>query len=278
MMRQLALIINKNIPTSDIHHATDLLWDSPTSLTNLHSLSENGIRVTFWISKALVLRLAQIDEVLSHLLPLLSDADYGQPAARGFSILLAPDELLSKENGAVIRLLAKQRVFNICVPRLASEFRSAEPAVKPNYLVALSGILKNVPTSVLMPEIDTLLPLLLQSLDLPEADVKAATIETLVTILIENASVVESQVSSLVTRLLAAASNRRLSSPKTRLAALQCLRIFPGKIKDSTLLPLRGKVTWALAKDVLDDPKRSVRKEAIDCRAKWLSMDEPESE
>lgn len=279
ILRQLALVINKNLSSSSMHHATELLWASSTGLLNQQPLPENTIRTIFWISKALVLRLAHTEEVLSHLLPLLADVNHGLPSARGFSLLLAPDEILCKENGAIIRLLTKQRVFNICVPRLASEFRSADIAVKPNYLIALSGIIKHVPTSVVMPEIDTLLPLLLQSLDLPEQpDVKAATIDALTTIATENPLAVESHVSSLVTRLLTAASDRTSSPPRTRLAALQCLRILPGRIKDSTLLPFRGKVAWALAKGVLDDPKRAVRREAIECRAKWLGMDEPESE
>jgi len=29
---------------------------------------------------------------------------------------------------------------------------------------------------------------------------------------------------------------------------------------------------------VLDDPKRTVRKEAVDCRSAWLNMDEPEED
>ncbi|KAL8832121.1 MAG: hypothetical protein Q9191_000443 [Dirinaria sp. TL-2023a] len=279
LVRQLALVVNKNLPSSSVHYATELLWAPSTGLLHQQNLLENTIRTIFWISKALILRLAHTEEVLSHLLPLLSDTDHGLPSARGFSLLLAPDEIISKENGAVIRLLTKQHVFHVCVPRLASDFRSADKLVKPNYLIALSGIIKHVPTSVLMPEIDTLLPLLLQSLDLPDQpDVKAATIDVLTTIATENPSTVESHISSLVTRLLAAASDRKSSPPKTRLAALQCLRILPGRIKDSTLLPFRGKVTWALAKRVLDDPKRAVRREGIECRAKWLGMDEPESE
>ena len=279
ILRQLALVINKNLSSSSMHHATELLWAPSTGLIHQQPLLENNIRTIFWISKALVLRLAYTEEVLSRLLPLLSNPSHGLPSARGFSLLLAPDEILSKENGAVIRLLTKQRLFNICVPRLASEFRSADTAVKPNYLIALSGIIKHVSTSVLMPEMNTLLPLLLQSLDLPEQpDVKAATIDALTTIATENPLALESHISSLVARLLAAASDRKSSPPKTRLAALQCLRILPGRIKDSTLLPFRGKVTWALAKEVLDDPKRAVRREGIECRAKWLGMDEPESE
>ena len=29
---------------------------------------------------------------------------------------------------------------------------------------------------------------------------------------------------------------------------------------------------------VLDDPKRHVRKEGVDCRAAWFNMDEPEDD
>lgn len=278
ILRQISLVINKHLSAPTIDQALNILWGSSTGLLTASKLTENTIRAIFWISKALVLRLANTDQVLSHLLSLLSNLGHGLACARGFSLLLAPDEILSKENGAVIRLLAKQRVFNICVPRLASDFRSAEAHSKPNYLIALSGILAHVPTSVLMPEIDSLLPLLLQSLDLPEADVKAATIDTLTIIVHENPSAVESHTHSLVARLLTAAGDRKGSLAKTRQAALRCLRMFPGKIKESTLLPFRSKVTWDLGKNALDDPKREVRREAIDCRARWLALDEPDSE
>lgn len=272
------MVVNKYLSTSAIDDATDALWGSSTGLLTASPLTDNTIRTIFWISKALVLRLVHTNDVLTHLLSLLPNLDHGLACARGFSLLLAPDEILSKENGATIRLLAKQRIFNICVPRLASDFRTADSRFKPHYLIALSGILAYVPTSVILPEIDTLLPLLLQSLDLPEADIKAATIDTLTTIVVENSSAAEPHTNSLVTRLLAVAADRKSSPSRTRQAALRCLRMFPGKIKESTLLPFRSKVTWGLGKNALDDPRREVRREAIDCRAKWLAMDEPESD
>ena len=136
-----------------------------------------------------------------------------------------------------------------------------------------------------MPEIPTLLPLLLQSLDLdlPDTDVKGATIETLTVILVENPVAVEEHMASLVARLLKAAAARSTETnaggnpPQIRQAALRCLRLAPGKVGDSKLLPLKGKVTWGL-RGCLDDRKRGVRKEAIECRARWLGLDEPDSE
>lgn len=240
-------------------------------------MTENAVRVVFWEAKGLILRLAHTDEVLERLLSLLSSPECGLVSARGFSLLLAPDEVLCKENGASIRLLANQKVFNICVPTIAREFRTAETSIKPNYLIALSGILKHMPTKVVMPEIDTLLPLLLQSLDLEDSDVKAATIQTLAVISQESPEAVEGHMGSLVTRLLRSASNPKASTASVRHNALRCLRIFPGRVKDSTLLPYRNAVTRGLLV-VLDDPKRQVRKEAVECRAAWFNMDEPQSD
>lgn len=64
---------------------------------------------------------------------------------------------------------------------------------------------------------------------------------------------------------------------KVRLTSLRCLRLFPTKIKDSILLPLRAKVVNGLM-PALDDPKRNVRKEAVECKAAWVRLDELDDE
>ena len=248
-----------------------------SGLSQTTNASENAARVVFWIARGLILRLAHTDEILEILLNLLSVRECGVVCARGFRLLLAPDEVLSKENGANIRLLAKQKVFSICMPTVAKEFRIAEPATKSNYLVALSGILKHMPTGVVMPEVDTLLPLLLQSLDLEDSDVKIATIQTLTTMSQENPKAVDGHVGSLVSRLLRCVTYPEVKSVHVRLNALRCLRTFPGRAKGSTLLPYKNKVTKSLL-NVLDDPKRHIRKEGVESRKAWFSMDEPESD
>ena len=64
---------------------------------------------------------------------------------------------------------------------------------------------------------------------------------------------------------------------KVRSASLRCLQTFPGKVKDSALLPYRKAVIRGLL-TVLDDPKRAVRKNAVDCRSKWFDLDEPDED
>lgn len=213
ILGQIALITNKFLTLDEIHYATELVWNSSKGLLRTMTLSESSIRVSFWIAKGLILRLTQTEEVLKRLMSLLSDADFGLTCGRGFGVLLAPDKIVSKENGASIRLLAKQKVFNYCIPRIAQDIRQVEKSMKPNYLTALSGILQNMPSEILMSEIDALLPLLLQSLDLEDADVKAATIESLIIICQDNLKATEEHMTSLVNRLLRCTSNEGTNKP-----------------------------------------------------------------
>ena len=202
ILRQIALITNKFLQPTEIQYATDVLGEITKGLFKTESSTENSVRVLFWISKALILRLAKTEEVLEQLLSLLSHNRLGLATGRGFSILLAPDELVSKANGANIRLLANQKVFNYCIPRFAQSIRQAQGSAKRNYLIALSGILKYMGTDVLMSDVDTLLPLLLQSLDLEASEVKSATIETLIVIGQQSMQAIEGHISSVVSRLL----------------------------------------------------------------------------
>ncbi len=205
ILRQIALITNKFLPPTQIHYTMDILRDTTNSLVENKDVAENTVRVLFWIAKALVLRLAETEEVLERLMSLLSDVRIGLSIGRGFGILLAPDELLSKQNGAIIRLLANQRVFTYCIPKLAKFIRQADDLVKRNYLIALSGILKYTGNDILMTDVDTLLPLLLQSLNLEASEVKSATIRTLIIISQQSVRAIEGHVSSVVNRLLESA-------------------------------------------------------------------------
>ncbi|MCJ1370349.1 hypothetical protein MMC20_001562, partial [Loxospora ochrophaea] len=213
VLQQIALMVNKFMPSGDVHLVLEKVQRPKTGLLEINNLSENRIRTVFWIAKGLILRLASADTILECLLALLPNAPHGAVAARGFGFILAPDEIISKTNGATIRLLAKQKVFNLCVPAIAKAFRNAEPSTKPNYLVALSGILTHTPHEIIMQEIDTLLPLLLQSLDLADPEVKAATISTLIIISQDSPVTVEGHISSLVNRLLKAAADPKQNTP-----------------------------------------------------------------
>ncbi|KAI9884489.1 MAG: hypothetical protein M1823_003737 [Watsoniomyces obsoletus] len=241
------------------------------------ALVNNSLNTLFWITKAAVLRNDPLSlPLLTHLRSLLSHPQYGLPTARGFSILVSPHELLSSANFVTIRLLHKQRLFSHCSQELVTAFSKADPPVRPNYLIALAGLLKHLPTEVIMPQLDVLLPLLLQSIDLPDANVKFASLEVLLITLQEAPKTVEGHISSVINRLVASlAPTQSANPPRVRITALRCLQVLPTAFASRTelILPHRR----ALVKNLvisLDDPKRDVRKEAVDCRRAWLRVDE----
>lgn len=313
ILRHVALLVNKFLLKPELGVATSLL-DSllPAETAATESQSPGVIKTTFWLSKALILRLAPTTtQILTSLLALLSSPSEktSTTASRGFGILLKDDDVLSTTNGANIRLLAKQRVFTTLIPLISSKIReinitnnadttaaeSTTEHIKPAHLTALSGILSTISATLVMPELPTLLPLLLQSLDLQTAGsqaVRAATLQTLAIIIRESGVTVIDEcghVQSLVSRLLKTAEHKsfsdgedvKINPPRLRVDALRCLFLLaqPPNAEDapaiaksgkaSPLLPVRNQVLRALG-FVLDDPKRDVRKAAVDARGAWL--------
>lgn len=53
-----------------------------------------------------------------------------------------------------------------------------------------------------------------------------------------------------------------------RAAALRCLAAVPDAVRYETLRGVKAKVVRDLGR-ALDDPLRAVRKEAVECRARW---------
>ncbi|KAJ5801598.1 uncharacterized protein N7518_003666 [Penicillium psychrosexuale] len=316
-LRHLALLVNKFLSKQDVPIAERLI-DSllEGENTELQSLSPPIIRTIFWLSKALILRLAPATtHILTSLLALLSslDQETSATAAQGFSIILGEDDIISATNGATIRLLCRQRLFTTVIPLISTRIREVNIAgtdgshptpkapdhIKPAHLTALAGILSTIPTALVMPELPTLLPLLLQSLDLHTADsvaVRTATLDTLAVIIRDNGVTVIDRcghVQSLATRLLKTTSTNigpgAVNSPRLRADALKCLNLLathqvPGAAANappgiSPLLPVKNQVLRSL-RAVLDDPKRNVRKAAVDARAAWLRCvdDAPDEE
>ncbi|KAI9831394.1 MAG: hypothetical protein M1826_003567 [Phylliscum demangeonii] len=321
LLVQIALVGNKwlasekgsQIVRQTLQRLTRGLHEVSDAATHSQPLAHNSgdacLRILLWLTKGLLLRLdSSVTHFLDLLLALLADPRYGLPTARGFSLLLAPHDLVTDaSNFVTIRRLYKQRLLDHCLPRLAADFRAAassssSSAGKSTYLIALAGILQFAPTPIVMLHVETLLPLLLQTIDLPladhasrsagTADVKAASIDTLAIMVREAPAAVEGHISSLLARLLqacecadAVSSPRTLPPPpppppnpvrtpvRVRSAALACLRLFPSFFRHERLRPHRTRVLKALVR-ALDDPKRDVRKEAVDCRAAWLRMDE----
>ncbi|RMD40313.1 hypothetical protein DV735_g4795, partial [Chaetothyriales sp. CBS 134920] len=301
-LRQVALYVNKHLANPDLDNIHHLLSERRWSLRSPSSHQSFTLRLIFFLTKALILRLApKTNEYLDGLADLLSSdypAEVSKEAAQLFRVILLPDDVLSQTNFAQIRLLAPQRVFQIFAPLISRRFKeSASATERETYLVALSGVLSTVPSEIVMPELPTLLPLLLQSLDLSDQTVKIATLETLAVVITNNPTALEESghVPALTKRLLTCAalvraptsSSKQASPhqtlPRTRRLATRCLTLMPKYMTGSDsrvnpLLALKRDVLQGLTR-VLDDPKRDVRKEAVDARAAWLrSVDDLDDE
>lgn len=140
-----------------------------------------------------------------------------------------------------------------------------------------------------------ILPLILRSLSLPDPTQRSNVISTLNSVLeTQNlaadvdtlihqnaAAMVENLLRSALPDLTGAMETtgvRNVSivpgtladslAQQVRSAALRCLSMFPDVVRHNTLHSQKNAVLRDLGK-ALDDPLRSVRREAVECRAKW---------
>ena len=210
---------------------------------------------------------------------LLSSLDAAPPVgayfAAAFDAILLPSPILTSENNAIVRGLYKQRLFSLCVPVILEKFSAThDQEVKSNYLVALGGILKNVPGDMIMPYIDRLLPFLLQSVESGSEDVKGVSIDVIRIATIESPDAVESHVSGIVKRLLACLEEidgKYRTKVATRCKALKALGVLPKCVRMSVVLPLKKSVLAGLRKSG-EDRSRKVREGVVDCLMVWWKL------
>lgn len=282
-LRQMSLIINKFYSTTALKTCMDPLI-ADLDLLNPDKLDPPRIRIIFACLKGIVLRSSPVLNTLyPTLLSLLSHPKYGSTVAQGFTTLLQPDDLLTKQNHCQILGLHKHKTFALLVPNITKAFKEASAETKPNYLIALSGALRWMPFDIVVEEVHQLITLLLQSLDLKGVDmVKEAAIGTLTSTLIEKPQALEEHTGALISRLLANATVSKDKSvapppPTVRVASLRCLHLVAEKFKEENILRYRRGVVKQLIA-ALDDGKREVRSAAVKCRAKWLEADEADDD
>ncbi|KAK5174391.1 uncharacterized protein LTR77_001471 [Saxophila tyrrhenica] len=281
VLQHISLLINKFINAKAMQATLQSAELEVEALLSAVSPPPNSIGVAFAVTKALLIQgksSALTSEYLQLLLQLLSSPD-GKSVAKRFTSLLAPEEILTKENHCQVSGLYKQKTFSRLVPSLAAAVRSAEPSTKPNYLIALSGILRWLPYSMLSTSLPSLTPPLLQTLDLSspaDQEPKASTLTIFESVLMHDPDTIAEHTASLVTRLLnctAAPAN----IAKVRAKSLQCLALVPKQLKREAVVPYRRQVVKKLMA-CLDDGKREVRAEGVRCRSAWLGLDDVEED
>ncbi|KAJ6669191.1 hypothetical protein lerEdw1_008000 [Lerista edwardsae] len=231
-----------------------------------------ALTLLLWVSKALLLRYHPLTTHLTDkLLVFLGDPVIGPAVGDGFALLMSDSpDVLGKSCHAEVRLMFRQRFFTECVPQLVQGFHTAAPGVKANYLKGLSHILNHLPKPVLVTELPTLLPLLLEALSCPDRVVQLSTLHCLQPLLLDAPHVMSLHIDTLVGKFLSLTDSPTMA---IRIAALQCLHAL-ASLPTLVVIPYKPRVIKALAKP-LDDKKRLVRKEAVTARGEWFLLGTP---
>ena len=280
LLRHITLLINKFANPKEMQAVLrEAGLDVEALLSNEPTAQQ--ISLAFAVIKALLIQgktsalTSAYLQLFLRLIPTLS-----APSARLFTTLLAPDDILTKQNHCVISGLYKQKAFSQLVPPIVEAIRNTpadRTSQKQNHLLALSAILSHLPYSILEPALPTLVAPLLQTLDLQtDQAVKASSLLIFESLLMHSPTLVAEHASSLITRLLNC-TGVGANAAHVRARALQCLALVPKQLKREVVLPYRRQIVKRLMA-VLDDRKRSVRAEAVKARTAWLALEEADEE
>ncbi|RCH99505.1 hypothetical protein CU098_002625, partial [Rhizopus stolonifer] len=232
--------------------------------------SSSALTIYVWVAKALVMRYRKNGiEMTDMILQWIRDTKLGRQASNSFDILIGDDPLcLNNQCFAVISLLYKQKFMNYALPKLLSTFNNASTKdEKSNYLVAIAYLLKNVPRSILMNQLPPLVPLLIESLSFPDTTLKLSTLNMFQFALCEATDIVSKHIITLLPSFISL--TRPEENPmQVRIAALKCIGLVATKVSHTITLPYVKSTLKAIALP-LDDKKRLVRKQAVECRESW---------
>ncbi|KAI0047844.1 ARM repeat-containing protein [Auriscalpium vulgare] len=280
----IAAVVNKRAQDLDSLLFPQLaeFWQSEIQPPNSADSRRLAIGAWTWVSKALLVRShPQALPTIDRLFELFDDDDVNWDAARAVGLIGATDKILTKKNHVVIKILYAQRYANSVLPKLVEGAQSrVDPRRQTAYLVALTSLIKSIPKSAYEHEMPTLMPLLLRGLDLPDTEIRANVIDTLLAAAqsdvsagpkdIKDGSIVAEHATSLTAVMLKNSSVATMADMKVRIAALRYLAVLPRVVRYDVLHPQRSVVLKTLS-IILDDPKRVVRKEAVDARTNWYT-------
>ncbi|WWC73452.1 uncharacterized protein I206_107422 [Kwoniella pini CBS 10737] len=256
----------------------DSIWTKEIQDTSADlEVRQRGLSVYLFIVKALsLLRQPLAYSSLERVIDILSlsnlDTEFVGFAANALGILAQGKGV----GHLTAKLLFAQKLWNFVLPKLIEGDKEANGTGRLVYLVAFASLLPLIPASLCLADLNTILPLILRSLSLPDPQQRSNAIRTLTSIL-ETATdskevdkAIHTHAETMVESLLKSAIKQPKvpTSAKVRSSALSCLSMFPDIIRFEILHKYKSIVIKELGK-TLDDPLRNVRKEAVECRSKW---------
>lgn len=244
------------------------------TLQNATEDAKSTFVILVWVTKSLIIRGHKYGfELLDSIIRLCGSATLGEDAADSFITLLHQDELiLSKSSHATVSILFKQRVFNHCFRKLMDHSESTnilQPDVQTHYLLALVNLIQNIPTQVATNEIRKLMLPIIIALSSHDLKLVSSVLSVAQEIVPNAQETVVQHLGSFIHALLRL--TRFQNSANVRILSLDCLSKMATLGKRETLSPFKPSVIKELSA-ALDDKKRIVRKNAVDCREKWYAI------
>ncbi|XP_050379629.1 MMS19 nucleotide excision repair protein homolog isoform X2 [Argentina anserina] len=251
---------------------------SISELLQIHAIT--GIA---WIGKGLLLigheRVKDVTKIILDCL--MADERVGasvrRTAADAFHILMSDcDVCLNRTFHAKIRPLYKQRFFSTVMPILHSLIvKSDSPLSRPMLFRASAHLISNAPLIVILSEAKKLMKVLLDGLSILSEDILDN--DKLYSLLLVLSGILTDKCGEEAVlenaHIIIDCLTRLINYPHMMLVretAIQCLLAMSG-LPRPRIFPLKTQVLQAIFK-ALDDPKRSVRQEAVRCRHAWTSI------
>lgn len=262
----LAIFANKWISEETISEISD--WDNK---------SMKNLEVLIWVAKGIVMKNSPLAvNFQQQFVSLLSDKEVGSLVAKLFEIFVIDIISLQKYKGITwngsTKLLYKQKFFNDVFNRLVSAFKdTSEMQIKSNYLTALSLISKHISSNLIEPYMNEMLPLLLQSLDMPNGEVRISALNTLIDTSEKFHQLIAEHVQTLSRKLLKLVIPSKYNSFGVRVLSLRLLETISHVVPLNYSLALKEEIIRGL-EPVLDDRKRIVRKQCVNTRQAYFEL------
>ncbi|KAG2213941.1 hypothetical protein INT47_001210 [Mucor saturninus] len=269
LSRMIASIINKWKDEEAFKSYLETLVARLQDLVQVKSLA--ALTVYVWVAKALITRSHKKGfEMTDSIIQWIPNPVIGKQSSSGFDVLIGDDPLcLNKQCFATVSFLHKQKFMAYSLPKLLHSFHAVnEEDEKLNYLIAVAYLLKNVPKSILIDELPPLVPLLIRSSSFPDTVLKLSTLDLFEFALGQATDVMTEHISTLLPAFIALIGPNE-KSMHVRIAALKCIDLVCRNMSRDLVLP-HVKDTLKSISISLDDKKRLVRKQAVECRESWF--------
>ncbi|KAI7734329.1 hypothetical protein M8C21_017034 [Ambrosia artemisiifolia] len=204
--------------------------------------------------------------------------DLMSAVADSFSIIMSDSEAcLNRNLHATIKPLYKQRLFNMVMPILLSSIVKSDSPMPHKSMMhrALAHVISNTPLSAILGEAKKLIPLMVDGLMILSEDVQNRDIVYNLLLVLSGIltdkngqEVIVENTHMVIMCLTKLVFYKHMML--VRETAIQCLTAM-SELPYASVYRFRLEVLKALSR-ALDDPKRSVRQEAVRCRQAWASI------